>query len=126
VAITCSLQESGAVLKFEPSRWNQNAVDYNLVLLAWTIALCGQFNERMDATTINKGRYYSNGAYGRSWGVRMVLGIDSDPDSGLPMVSYKGIAGACRRKAATCTLEVFSNWAKYEVGLNENSWQRVN
>jgi hypothetical protein len=80
----------------------------------------------MDNAAIGKGRYYSNGAYGRSWGVRMVTQIDLDPNSGLPMVGFKGIAGACRRKSETCTLDAFSNWAKYEVGLNENSWQRLN
>ncbi|NCS65296.1 MAG: hypothetical protein COS39_06015 [Hydrogenophilales bacterium CG03_land_8_20_14_0_80_62_28] len=78
----------------------------------------------MDAAAISNGRYYSNGAYGRSWGVRLVTGIAADPASGQPVVTIKGIAGACRRKAATCTLAEFAAWAKYEVALNENSWQR--
>jgi hypothetical protein len=80
----------------------------------------------MDAAAIGKDRYYSNGAYGRSWGVRMVTEIGLDPANGQPMVHFKGIAGACRRKVASCTLEAFSNWARYEVALNENSWQRMN
>lgn len=80
----------------------------------------------MDAMAIVQGRYYSNGAYGRSWGVRLVTGMAIDPASGQPVVAFKGIAGACRRKAATSTLTEFSNWAKYEVALNENSWQRIN
>lgn len=80
----------------------------------------------MDAAAIGKGRYYSNGAYGRSWGVRMVTAIDSDPECGQPVVSFRGVAGACRRKTASCALAEFSNWAKYEVALNENSWQRMN
>ncbi len=69
--------------------------------------------------------YYSNGAYGRSWGVRQVLGFSMDPESGMETVQFKGIAGTCRRKTSTCTLQEFRDWARYEVTLNENSWQRV-
>ena len=74
----------------------------------------------MDAAAIAPDRYYSNGAYGRTWGVRMVVAIDAGA-----VVHFKGIAGTCRRKAASCTLAEFSAWARYEVALNENSWQRV-
>jgi hypothetical protein len=79
----------------------------------------------IDSTAISKDRYYSNGAYGRSWGVRLVTGIDINPASAQSVIHFKGIAGTCRRKTATCTLEAFSNWAKYEVALSESSWQRV-
>jgi hypothetical protein len=70
-------------------------------------------------------RYYSNGAYGRAWGVRLVREIATDPDSGLVMVSFKGVAGRCRRQAGTCPLAEFAAWARYQVALNENSWQRI-
>ena len=76
-------------------------------------------------TDIAKHRYYSNGAYGRSWGVRMVTAVAADPDTGQTMVSFKGVAGICRRKVLTLPLEEFVKWAKYEVALNENSWQRI-
>ena len=79
----------------------------------------------MHARDILPGRHYSNGAYGRSWGVRQVLEFSLDPESGEEMVSFKGMAGACRRKTGLCTLDEFARWAKYEVALNENSWQRV-
>jgi len=68
-------------------------------------------------------RYYSNGAYGRAWGVRLVTAIESGPDSTL--VAFKGVAGQCRRKTGNGPLDEFAAWAKYEVALNENSWQRV-
>jgi hypothetical protein len=79
----------------------------------------------MDITAIAQHRYYSNGAYGRSWGVRMVVAITVDEETGETVVSFKGVAGICRRKTASCPLAEFSNWAKYEVALNENSWQRL-
>jgi len=71
------------------------------------------------------GAYYSNGAYGRSWGVREMLEIDHDSEPDKPMVKFRGIAGVCRRKTGTCSLQSFAGWARYEVALNENSWHRV-
>ncbi|TCJ13449.1 hypothetical protein EZJ19_10385 [Parasulfuritortus cantonensis] len=79
----------------------------------------------MQRPDIHLHRYYSNGAYGRSWGVRMITGIATDPETGLETVSFKGVAGRCRRQAGTCTSKEFVLWAKYEVALNENSWLRV-
>lgn len=79
----------------------------------------------MTTPDIKRGHFYSNGAYGRSWGVRMVLELSLDPESGEETVTFKGTAGICRRRQGSCTLEEFAGWAKYEVALNENSWQRV-
>ena len=69
--------------------------------------------------------YYSNGSYGRAWGVRQVLEFSLDAESGEETVSFKGIAGTCRRKTGQCTLAEFRLWARHEVALNENSWQRI-
>lgn len=74
---------------------------------------------------IKAGITYSNGAYGRSWGVRQVIEFSLDAESGEETVAFKGIAGACRRKTGLCTLAEFRRWARYEVALNENSWQRI-
>jgi hypothetical protein len=74
---------------------------------------------------IKPGKTYSNGAYGRSWGVRQIIEFSLDAESGEETVSFKGIAGTCRRKTGLCTLDEFQRWARYEVALNENSWQRI-
>ncbi|MEW5769353.1 MAG: hypothetical protein AB1831_03205 [Pseudomonadota bacterium] len=74
---------------------------------------------------IQLNTYYSNGAYGRSWGVRQVIEFSLDPECGEELVSFRGIAGTCRRKTGICTLDEFRAWARYEVSLNENSWHRV-
>ena len=55
----------------------------------------------------------------------MVLELSLDPESGEETVTFKGTAGICRRRQGSCTLEEFAGWAKSEVALNENSWQRV-
>ncbi len=75
--------------------------------------------------TPRAGMFYSNGAYGRTWGVRMVVELAPDPETGEPMLAFKGVAGACRRKTGHCSVAAFQEWARYEVALNENSWQRV-
>lgn len=56
--------------------------------------------------------------------MRLVLELTAEA-AGNVVVRFKGMAGACRRKSGMCTLEEFSRWAKYEVRLNETSWQRV-
>lgn len=71
------------------------------------------------------GGYYSNGSYGRSWGVRQVIEFSLDDESGVEVVRFKGIAGTCRRKTGQCTYDEFRKWARHEVALNENSWQRI-
>jgi len=71
------------------------------------------------------GHYYSNGGYGRSWGVRLVTGYIQDAESGEVAVTFKGIAGTCRRKQGHCSVGAFRRWARYQVALNENSWLRV-
>ena len=45
--------------------------------------------------------YYSNGSYGRAWGVRQVLDFSLDAESGEETVTFKGIAGTCRRKTGS-------------------------
>lgn len=74
---------------------------------------------------IEPGLYYSNGAYGRNWGVRLVLTCESPDGGSEPEVTFKGVAGTCRRKTGRCALGEFRRWARYRVALNENSWQRI-
>ena len=71
------------------------------------------------------GYFYSNGAYGKTWGVRQLARIDTDAASGETVFVFKGIAGTCRRKKGHCSPAEFARWAKYQVALHENDWKRV-
>lgn len=71
------------------------------------------------------GFFYSNGAYGRTWGVRQVTEIATDVETDGVVVHFKGIAGTCRRKKGHCSPAEFAHWAKYQVALLENDWKRV-
>jgi len=78
----------------------------------------------MTPPELQTGHYYSNGAYGRAWGVRLLVALVNGTAGDLDVV-FKGIAGQCRRKQGQVPLAEFARWAKYEVALNENSWQRL-
>lgn len=79
----------------------------------------------MTIDDLKVGFFYSNGAYGRTWGVRQLAGIAIDPESGEQVVQFKGIAGTCRRKKGQCSPAEFARWAKYQVALQENDWKRI-
>jgi len=71
---------------------------------------------------IRIGGYYCNGAFGPDWQVCQL--IDS-ADSGTTgpgkaaKVSYKVVAGNERGQTGTVFREIFADWARYEVCLNE-------
>lgn len=79
----------------------------------------------MSLDELKPGYFYSNGAYGRTWGVRQLAKITPDAASGEAIVHFKGIAGTCRRKNGQCSLAEFAHWARYQVALLENDWKRV-
>lgn len=79
----------------------------------------------MSLDELKAGQFYSNGAYGRTWGVRQVSEISTDALTGESVVHFRGIAGTCRRKKGHCSPLEFARWAKYRVALQENDWKRV-
>ena len=79
----------------------------------------------MTTEELKPGLFYSNGAYGRAWGVRQLAGIRTDTESGETVYEFKGVAGMCRRKKGHCSPGEFARWAKYQVALLENDWKRV-
>ena len=82
----------------------------------------------LQATDIQVGHCYSNGEFGPNWQVRRVVGDDgvtSSPSGRDAVVSYRIVAGHSRRREGAAARSAFAQWARYEVYLNENSWQRV-
>jgi CBS-domain-containing membrane protein len=84
-------------------------------------------HEKKQLTTnrIRLGCYYSNGKYGSDWSVRQVVDESGNPHPDKDLIIYKVVAGSGRRSSGTMKREDFAHWAKYEVFLNESSWQRV-
>lgn len=78
----------------------------------------------MTPAELQSGLYYSNGAYGRTWGVRLLAEITID-ESGESVCIFRGVAGMCRRRKGRCSPAEFARWAKYQVVLQENDWKRV-
>ncbi|MFO7543153.1 MAG: hypothetical protein R6W97_10165 [Thiobacillus sp.] len=79
----------------------------------------------MSMDDLKVGNFYSNGAYGRTWGVRQLASIGTDTKTGEKVFHFKGVAGTCRRKKGHCSPLEFARWAKYQVALQENDWKRV-
>jgi hypothetical protein len=77
---------------------------------------------------IRVGGYYCNGEFGPDWQVRQVIDSDgsgtTEPGTN-DRVAYTVVAGRNRRQTGTARREAFAGWARYEVYLNESSWQRV-
>jgi len=95
--------------------------------------LCSLASDNPESTTlhpadIGNGRYYSNGEFGLQWQVRQVIGdsgIGTAESSTDPVVTYRIAAGHKRRQKGSARRKEFADWARYEVYLNENSWQQV-
>lgn len=79
----------------------------------------------MTIDELKPGFFYSNGAYGKTWGVRQLAAITAQAESGETIYEFKGVAGICRRKKGQCSPGEFAKWAKYQVALQENDWKRV-
>ena len=82
----------------------------------------------MHPADIRIGRCYCNGAFGQDWQVRRVIdstGPGTTESGADGTVTYRVVAGNKRRQTGTAGREAFAGWARYEVCLNENSWQRV-
>lgn len=84
-----------------------------------------RINQQLAVNQIKLGHYYSNGEYGSNWSVRQVVDESDNPRPGRDQIIYKVVAGKGRRSSGTISREEFAQWARYEVYLNENSWQRV-
>jgi CBS-domain-containing membrane protein len=82
-------------------------------------------NEHLAVEQVKLGGCYSNGKYGSSWSVRRIVDESTHPREHQDLIIYKVVAGDGRRSSGTLSREEFARWGKYEVFLNENSWQRV-
>lgn len=79
----------------------------------------------MDPDNFRVGQCYSNGLHGALWQIRRVTAITHSAETDTVHVAYRVVAGPNRRSSGVADAEAFAGWAKYEVFLNENSWQRV-
>lgn len=80
--------------------------------------------DHMPVDGIRLGHYYSNGKYGAEWSVRQVVD-EGQGTADDDLLIFKVVAGNGRRSTGTSSRLEFARWAKHEVYLNENSWQRV-
>ena len=93
-----------------------------------SLASCNAESGTLRPADIRIGRYYSNGEFGPQWQVRQVIGesrTNTAESSTDPLVTYRIVAGHKRRQEGSARRREFAGWARYEVCMNESSWQRV-
>ncbi len=78
-------------------------------------------SRRIKVESIRLGGYYSNGAFGADWAVRMIVDEDA---SGNGDVIWRCVAGRDRNKTGHCSRPDFQSWAAYEVVRSESAWVR--
>ena len=71
------------------------------------------------------GHYYSNGHFGDDWEVRYIVDEVQSGRMDEDIIRFNVVAGRRRHVRESVNRLVFARWARYEVYLNENSWQRV-
>jgi CBS domain-containing membrane protein len=82
-------------------------------------------NTQLNINQLKLGRYYSNGEIGTDWSVRQIVDESDDRQSEDGLIIYKVVAGKGRPGSGTISRNDFVQWAKYEVFLNQHSWERV-
>ena len=71
------------------------------------------------------GRYYSNGETGANWSIRQLIDESENQPTRDSLIIYKVVAGQGRPENGVMRRQDFSRWARYEVKLNDHSWERV-
>ena len=79
----------------------------------------------IDPLKIKVGQCYSNGHYGSFWQVREIIDMPQEVKSSTDKVIYRIVAGKNLYKTGSATVDDFSQWARYEVFLNEGTWLRI-
>lgn len=83
-------------------------------------------NTPLDITQLKLGHYYSNGKTGANWSVRQLIDASEGEPSRDSLIIYKIVAGKGRSETGAMRRQEFAQWAKYEVCLNQHSWEQVN
>jgi CBS-domain-containing membrane protein len=101
--------------------------DMNLVMDVTTgelqrlfeLALQHAEKQRLNASQIRLGHYYTNGKHGPEWSVRWIIDEHCSDDPDRDMVIYRVVEGQGLRRADSCTRAEFARWAAREVVANK-------
>ena len=83
-------------------------------------------NTSLEVSQLKLGHYYSNGETGANWSVRQLIDASEGEPSKDSLIIYKVVAGMGRLETGAMRRQEFVQWAKYEVCLNQHSWEQVN
>jgi len=80
---------------------------------------------RFDVAQLKLGHYYSNGETGANWSVRQLIDAADGEPTKDSLIIYKVVAGQGRSQSGAMRRKEFAQWVKYEVSLNQHSWEQV-
>ena len=83
-------------------------------------------NNDLGVKYLKLGNYYSNGEIGAEWSIRQLIDESDSLPANDSLIIYKVVAGQGRPHSGAMRRQDFARWAKYEVKLNEQTWERVN
>lgn len=77
--------------------------------------------------TLVTGGYYSNGAHGDAWSIRLIIDESKNENqvNDNDMVIYKIVAGNGKRSSGYSSRKDFLRWAKHQVVRDEKNWKRI-
>lgn len=91
----------------------------------YQIAQTHSWENSIDPMQFESGQYYSNDHNGDFWQVRQVIDIASPAKTFGDKLIYKVVDGSNLYNTGALTREEFSQWARYQVFQNNNSWLRI-
>lgn len=71
--------------------------------------------EFLDNLEFELGGVYSNNKPGGQWGVRKIIDYANHPNPEKDLVIYRVLEGAHKNRTASCTRQVFAQWAKQKL-----------
>lgn len=80
---------------------------------------------RLNLSRLKVGLFYSNGAFGRDWVVRQIIGLTDNIMPDRKGLIYKVVAGHGRGATGVCTPGEFLDWARYKVVRRESHWRKA-
>lgn len=97
--------------------------EYDLLRI-YSLATKKAHTRLFDVNKIFLNGYYSNGEYGDSWSVRLIVDEHHHDDPEKDLLIYKVVAGDQRRDSKTITRNAFARWAKHQVVQDNEQWKK--
>jgi hypothetical protein len=81
----------------------------------FTLTLQHAEDDKLNASEIKLGHYYTNGKHGNAWSVRHVIDEAPNPNPNNDLIIYRFAEGARYGQSDSCSRTEFAQWAAREL-----------